>query len=218
MKIEENMTTENVPPDPHAPSGLDLAAVRFPGVDSAYEAFTAAREKAGGAPWIKHVGFVERHNDGHMVLRGTFAGHYVDVDEAVHVSERGAGEGAAAAGLIGVLGGPPGIAVGLVLGGLVGSLLGKPTETDPEPYALVEQLRAALPRPSSAIVMIGPAHDVEEMLAAIGDDGGEVIRHTLTVEQVAALEASLADAPTGSPGPSRRGEQAVEASEPGTNS
>jgi uncharacterized membrane protein len=212
------MTTDNVSLDPHAPSGLDLAGVRFPGVDSAYEAFTAARASAGNAPWIQHVGFVERHNDGHMVLRGTFAGHYVDVDEALHLSEPGGGEGATVGGLIGVLGGPPGIAVGLVLGGLVGSLLGKPTETDAEPHELVEELRAALPRPSSAIVMIGPSRDVDEMLAAIGDGGGEVIRQTLTVEQAAALEASLADAPAGSLGPSRLGEQAVEASEPGPSS
>ncbi|HWF50485.1 MAG TPA: DUF1269 domain-containing protein [Solirubrobacteraceae bacterium] len=212
------MTTDNVSLDPHAPSGLDLAAVRFPAVDAAYEAFTAARASAGGAPWIQHVGFVERHNDGHMVLRGTFAGHYVDVDEALHLSEPGGGEGATVGGLIGVLGGPPGIAVGLVLGGLIGSLVGKPTETDAEPHALVEQLRAAVPRPSSAIVMIGPARDVDEMLAAIADSGGEVIRQTLTVEQAAALEASLVDAPEGSSGPSRRGEQAVEASEPGTSS
>jgi uncharacterized membrane protein len=214
------MTTDNVPVDPHAPSGLDLAVVRFPGMDvnSAYEAFTAARDRAGGAAWIQHVGFVERHNDGHMVLRGTFAGHYIDVDEAVHISESGAGEGATAAGLVGVFGGPPGIAVGLVLGGLVGSLVGKPTETDAEPHALVERLRAALPRPSSAIVMIGPARDVDEMMAAIGDNGGEVIRETLTVEQAAAVEASLADAPEGSAGPSRRGEQAVEASEAGPSS
>jgi uncharacterized membrane protein len=189
------MTTDNVPPDPHAPSGVDLGVVRFPGVNPAYEAFVAARERAGGAPWIRQVGFVERHSDGHLVLRGTFAGHYLDVDEAVHVSERGAGEGAAAGGLVGVLGGPPGIAVGLVLGALIGSLVGKPTETDPEPHALVEQLRTEVPRSTSAVVMIGSARDVDDMLAAIGDSGGEVIRETLTFEQAAAIDASLADAP-----------------------
>jgi uncharacterized membrane protein len=218
MNLEENMTNANVPPDPHAPSGLDLAVVRFSGMDAAYEAFVAARDRAGDAPWIHQVGFVERHSDGHLVLRGIFASHYVDVDEAVHLSEPGGGEGAAAGGLIGVLGGPPGIAVGLVLGGLIGALVGKPTETDPEPHELVAELRAELPRSSSAIVMIGRARDVDEMLAAIGDIGGEVARHTLTVEQAAALEASLADAPAGSLGPSRLGEQAIEASEPGPSS
>jgi hypothetical protein len=44
--------------------------------------------------------------------------------------------------------------------------------------------------------MIGPGPDVDEMLTAIADAGGDVTRHTLTVEQAAALEASLADRPT----------------------
>ena len=206
------MTSES--PDPNAPSGLDLAAVRFSGMGASYEAFVAARDRARDAPWIHQVGFVEHHSNGHVVLRGTFAGHYLDIDEAFHVSETGAGEGAAAGGLLGVLGGPPGIAVGLVLGGLIGSLAGKPTETDSEPHELVEDLLAELPRSSSAIVMIGHAQDVDEMLSAMGDLGGTVIRHTLTVEQAAALEASLAGAPAESPGPSRLGEQAAEASEP----
>jgi hypothetical protein len=30
--------------------------------------------------------------------------------------------------------------------------------------------------------MIGPARDVDEMLTAIDESGGEVIRHTLSVE------------------------------------
>jgi uncharacterized membrane protein len=102
----------------------------------------------------------------------------------------------------------------MVLGAIIGSQLGPPTETDPEPQALVEQLRAALAPSSSAIVMIGPARDVDEMLAALADSGGDVIRQTLTAEQGVALEASLRDRPVGSPGPSRQGEEAVEAAEP----
>jgi hypothetical protein len=43
------MRKENPLTDPHAPSGLDLAVVRFAGVDTAYEAFVAARDRAGEA-------------------------------------------------------------------------------------------------------------------------------------------------------------------------
>jgi peptide-methionine (S)-S-oxide reductase len=35
------------------------------------------------------VGLVQHRESGHLVLRGTFARRYVDVDEALHVSERG---------------------------------------------------------------------------------------------------------------------------------
>jgi hypothetical protein len=75
-------------------------------------------------------GFVERHHDGRLLLRGTFAGHYLDVDEEDRVSQKGAGEGAATGGLVGVLLGPPGIAVGLLLGALVGANVGGTHEVE----------------------------------------------------------------------------------------
>jgi hypothetical protein len=99
------------------------------------------------------VGIVEHHHDGHLVLRGTFAGHYVDLDEALHVSQRGAAEGSAI-GALGALLGPPGFAVGVVTGLVIGSQLGKPSEVDPEPEPLSNQLRAAVPRSGSAVVLI----------------------------------------------------------------
>jgi hypothetical protein len=62
---------------------LDLALLSFDGINAATGAFAAARDRSGAAgPWASEVGFVEHHEDGHLVLRGTFAGHYVDVDEA----------------------------------------------------------------------------------------------------------------------------------------
>ena len=65
---------------------LDFALVSFEGVNSAAEAFAVARGSSGAAArWTSEVGFVEHHDNGHLVLRGTFAGHYVDVDEALHV-------------------------------------------------------------------------------------------------------------------------------------
>jgi uncharacterized membrane protein len=191
--------------------------VRFQGGGSATENFVAARDRTGAdAPWTRQVGLVEHHHNGHLVLRGTFAGHYVDVDEALHASERGAGEGFAGGALVGVLLGPPGLAVGMTVGALVGSQLGAPSEADAEPQLLVDQLRAAVPRSGSgsAIVSIASARDVDEMLTAIGDSGGEVIRQTLTAEQSAALQMSLSATPAAARRPSRAGEQAVEASEP----
>src|SRR6185436_7865447 len=147
---------------------LELGLVRFRGGGSATDAFVAARERSGPkAPWTREVGLVEHHHDGHLVLRGTFAGHYVDVDEALHVSERGTAEGFVGGGVIGtLLGGPPGLAAGLVVGAILGSQAGKPSEADSEPQLLVDQLRAAVPRSGSAIVLIAAPGDVDDMLSA----------------------------------------------------
>jgi uncharacterized membrane protein len=193
---------------------LDFALVRFPGEGTATEAYVAGSDRSGaGARWVREIGFVEHHHNGHLVVRGTFAGHYVDVDEALHVSERGAGEGFVGGAAVGLLLGPPGIAVGMALGAILGSQLGERSETDREPSLLADQLRTAVPRSDSAIVLIGPAADVDEMLAAIAERGGEVVRHTFTADEAAVLQASLSEAPAASLGPTVQGEQAVEASE-----
>jgi uncharacterized membrane protein len=193
---------------------LDFALVRFHGEGTATDAFVAGRERAGyDARWAQEVGFVEHHHNGHLVLRGTFAGHYVDIDEALHVSERGAAEGFVGGAAIGLVLGPPGIAVGMALGGILGSQVGQRSEVDAEPQLLADQLRMAVPRSDSAIVLIGPSADVDAMLAAVADRGGEVSRHTYTDDEAAAVQASLSSAPAASAGPSLAGEQAVEASE-----
>jgi len=196
--------------------GLDFALLSFAGVNRAYEAFAAARSRSGPSAWTSEVGFVEHHANGHLVLRGTFAGHYIDDDEALHVSERGAGEGGAAGAVVGALvAGPLGFALGTVLGATIGSQVGKPNERDVEPEILVERLRDAVPPSGSAIVLIADTKDVDEMSAAIGDTEGRLSRAALTPEAEAAIQASLSGSAAASPGPSQRGEEAVEASEPG---
>ena len=179
--------------------------IRFDGEGTAVERYATARDgstrpgrQLTEAPWTRDVGFVERHHNGRILLRGTFAGHYLDVDEGDRVSQKGAGEGAATGGLVGVLGGPPGIAVGLLLGALVGANVARPDEVEAEPQALTERLREGVPRGSSAIVMIAPAAEVDEMLSALGDSAPELVRRTLADDETAALEASLSAAPPGS--------------------
>ncbi len=175
---------------------LDFALACFDGETAAAESLYSARAPRGAdPPWTREVGFVEHHRNGHLILRGTFAGHYVDVDETDHVSQKGAGEGAVAGGLVGVLLGPAGIALGLLVGGIIGSQVGDASETEPEPQALADQLRDLVPRSCSAIVVIAPAHDVDEMLAAVGDTARSTSRRSVTDEQAAALQASLSTTP-----------------------
>ena len=182
---------------------LDLAVVRFAGEGTAVEKYAGARDGSrsrfarGPAPrWTRGVGFVERHHNGRLLMRGTFAGHYVDVDESDDVSQKGAGEGAASGGLLGVLLGPPGIAVGLLVGALAGAHFGGSKELEAEPQALTASLRDAVPRSSSAIVMIAAPDEVDELLAALGESAQDVVRRTLTDDEVTALEASLSPAPS----------------------
>ena len=181
---------------------LDLAVAQFDGEGTAVRQYAAAKERPGtDPPWTQRVGFVEHHHNGRLLLRGTFAGHYLDVDESDRVSQNRAGEGAAAGGLVGVLLGPPGIAVGLVLGAVIGSKGANPSDLEAEPEALAGQLREAVPRSSSAIVLVAEAPEVDEMVAALKDAAHGITRLTLTAGQETALEASLNMAPRVSPKP-----------------
>ena len=160
---------------------------------------------------MRRVGLVEHHTNGHWVMRGTFAGHYLDVDEGLHASERGAVDGFVGGAALGSLLGPPGLAAGMVLGAMIGSQIVRPSEGDQAPHTLGGEFRNDLPSPGSAIALIGDEQDVDEMLSALPLHGA-IIRRTLTPSQAAALEGSLEAAPPASPGPSVAGEQAVAAS------
>ena len=95
---------------------LDVALVSFPTQHGAVSAFSATPDDA---PWKQEVAFVERHHNGRVAVRGTFAGHFVDVDESDHTSGPGTLEGALTGTLVGAIFGlgPPGAAFGFVLGG-----------------------------------------------------------------------------------------------------
>ena len=90
----------------------------------------------------------------------------------------------------------------------------QPTEVDAEPQPFADRLRRVVPRSGSAILLIADAHDVAELLAVSGERTA-VIRKPLTAEEASALEESLSAWPAASPGPTRRGEEATEASEGG---
>lgn len=171
---------------------LESVVVPFAGDNTASVRFAEARDRSSrDARWTRDVGLVEHHRSGRLLLRGMFAGHYLDVDESDHVSQKGAGEGAVAGGLIGVLAGPPGIALGLLIGGLVGSQAGTPSEVEAEPQELAERLRAAIPKGSSAVVLIAEDAEIEELLTALGDQAPSAARQPVSETQAATLEASL---------------------------
>jgi uncharacterized membrane protein len=183
---------------------LDVALVSFPAQHGAISAFAASPSDAA---WKQEVAFVERHRNGRVSVRGTFAGHYVDVDESDHTSEPGTVEGAMTGALVGAIFGLglPSAAFGFVLGGAVGAVVGKPTEVEAEPETLVDELRAAVPKGGSAVVLLAAPEHVDVLLAELAGTDGEVTRRSLSPEQTAALERELKATPIASSGPSQRG-------------
>jgi uncharacterized membrane protein len=179
---------------------LEIAVVRFDGEGTAVKRYAGAKERLGDAPWTQKVGFVECHHNGRLLLRGLFAGHYLDVDESDHVSQKGAAEGAAAGGIAGLLLGPAGLAAGLALGGLIGSQVAHGSEIEAEPEAFAQQLRELIPRSSSAVVMIAGRPEVDEMVEALAEGAQSTVRRTLSDEEATALEASLGPPPASTPG------------------
>jgi len=196
---------------------MEIALVALDGVNTAAEVFAKARDRsAAPGGWQAQVGLVEHHEAGHLVLRGTFAGHYVDVDEAAHVSEAGAAKGWRTGALIGFLLGPPGFAVGSVVGAAAGSQEGEPGERDREPTLLVDKLRAAVPAPGSGVVLVADAGDVDEMLSAFELGDAQVTRRTLSAEDLAVVNAALSEAPAAASAPprARRGGSRAARSQP----
>lgn len=189
---------------------LDLALIGFKGQSTAASVFGTLRDRVGSAaPWTSEVAIVEHLGHDRMSVRGTFASRYVDVEETDHVSQPRAAEGALTGAVVGVIFGPPGFAAGLVLGGIIGADTGTPTEREPEPELLIDELREAVPSGHSAIVLLAEPTHVDAMLSALEkSDDGVVVRRPLTAGQASALIASIATDPPASDGPTVRGEAA----------
>jgi hypothetical protein len=73
-------------PGPAAPryhaDTRDLAIVLFDGLGAAERAYGNVRDGAPHAAWLPDVAFAERHRHDHLVVRGTFAGRFLDLGDA----------------------------------------------------------------------------------------------------------------------------------------
>ena len=90
---------------------------------------------------------------------------------------------------------PAGFAVGSVLGAVIGSQEGEPSERDREPTLLADRLRAAVPTPGSGVVLAARASVVDEMLSAFELDEAQVTRRTLSQDERAVIDIALTDEP-----------------------
>jgi hypothetical protein len=168
----------------------DLTVLAFAHADGAERAFGDVRARTPEAAWVRDVAFVECHHRGRIAVRGTFAGHWVDVENVGDAVRQGTAEGAVAEAVAGLAFGPPAFAEDLAAGG---SPAGR--------VDLLDAVRAALPENSSGIVALAPPPDADALIAAFHDRPARATRHRLSAPDAAALEAAVASAPRAAPGP-----------------
>jgi uncharacterized membrane protein len=175
-------------------AALDLALMVFEHTEGAEQAYSRAPREVDGIAWAREVAFVEHHGPGRIVVRGTFAGHYVDADDFEDFVGSRVTAGAVAGGTVGLLLGPPGLAAGFVAGGIVEGLASEHARPQLR-GELFDEVRNEVPEKSSAVILLAPAQHVDAMVTALEPLGGRAVRHHLTAEATQALQAAVADSP-----------------------
>ena len=128
------------------------------------------------------------------MVRGTFAGRYIDLDERGDVIGKRTGEGALTGAVAGFCFGPMGLAVGLVAGASAGGM----SESAHAPRlhdALLDEVRADVPEKASALLLLASPEHVDAMVALFADRDGKVVRHHLSPEAARSLEDAVAGRP-----------------------
>ena len=184
-----------VVPRRHGQDARELAVLTFDHIEGAERAYADARGRASDAPWLREVVFVECHRHGRIVVRGTFAGHYLDVDDVADAIGQDTVVGAAAGALVGLAFGPPGFAVGLVAGGVAGGVHETAAHTPEESGALFDEIRHDIPEGSSGIVALVSADDSAALTEALHERAIRLTHHRLSDAEAAALRAAVAQAP-----------------------
>jgi uncharacterized membrane protein len=178
-------------------SAADLALMVFEHTEGAERAYSNASDPG---EWSREVAFVEHHRHDRIVVRGTFAGHYVDADDDEQFIGAKTAEGALGGAAAGLLFGPMGLAVALIGGGVAGGIAQE--HSGPRlRSALFDELRKEVPERFSAVILMAAPEHVDAMIAALEGHGGQLVRHRLTPEVAEALNAAVADSPSAAPRP-----------------
>ena len=177
---------------------MDAAVIAFHHIEGAEREYASVLARVSGAPWLRKVAFIEVHHRGRIVVRGTIAGRYVDIEDEGDVIGRDAAIGAIIGLAVGLPFGPPGWAVGLVAGGAAGGL----HETNHIPTLrgpAFDEIRKDVPANSSAVLLVADPGDVDAMVSAFAETAGRLTRYHLSPEAYAELEAAVATSPPAAP-------------------
>ncbi len=183
----------NAHPPVREPAELHLAIVTFDRAGGAEQAFAAVRESHADAPWLRELTIIHRGRR-RLTVRGTFAGHYLDLEEEGDFIGRDTAIGALTGALLGLALGPPGFAAGIVAGGSLGGAV-EATHVEPPHGEFFDQIRVHVPHGASAVVLLASPVHTRAMLGAFAEYEGHVYDRGLTAEQVAVLESAVAGAP-----------------------
>jgi hypothetical protein len=169
---------------------LHVGVARFSGIDGAERAFADAHDRDPAADWMADASFVEVHRHGRIVVRGSVAGHYVDLDGEQDVIGPDAGRGAVAGAALGFLLGPSAFAVGLVGGATVGGVVEASHLPQFEGPAF-DAIRERVPKGSSALVVIATAERVRAMSEALASSAESFEEYRLGQAADAELRSAL---------------------------
>jgi uncharacterized membrane protein len=191
---------EASPPSPVAPrrrgqDARELAVLTFDHIEGAERAYADARGRANDAAWLREVVFVECHRHGRIVVRGTFAGHYLDVDDVADAIGHDTAVGAVAGAVVGLAFGPPGFAVGLAAGGIAGGVHESAAHAPEEDGALFDEIRHDIAEGSSGIVALVSADDSAALVEALHERATRLTHHRLSDAEAATLQAAVVQAP-----------------------
>ena len=173
---------------------LRVGVARFPGADGAERAYADARDRDPDAPWMRETAFVEVHRNGRIVVRGSVAGHYVDLDGVADAMGPATGTGAVVGAAVGFLLGPPAFAVGVVGGATVGGVVEASHVPDQHASAF-DAIRRQVPEGASALVVVSDAATVQAMCEAVTAAAETLHRYPLGPVEEGRLRSALGGAP-----------------------
>lgn len=157
-------------------------AVTFDGKKTAQKALDTLEDYTPVYLWADDVAVVSRSKHGGIRVHSTWA---QDED-----TTKGIGWGAVTGGLLGLILGPAGALAGAAIGGSIGGLIGANEDEifdDPRLDAFAE----SLVNDSSGLVLVGETDTIEDLRAAVGSLGGEIIVTDINANDVKAIRKAL---------------------------
>jgi uncharacterized membrane protein len=163
---------------------LEMVAVRSQGAHSAERALAGLRA-GGDDPWLSEVSVIERDADGRYSVKA----------KSPHLDRDTAAAGAAIGGLtgvfVGLIGGPIGFVLWTALGAITGGAIGAHRQSAFRPA--IESLKDMLPPDASMLVLVADDDVVGALVDATAPTPNDVLRSTLTPDQIDELEGHHRD-------------------------
>lgn len=165
---------------------VEMVAVAFDGTHTAEKELSALRTSQAD-PWLDEVAVLEHHKGGRYSMKAT-SPDYGDEDHVGAGIAIGGGTGL----LLGLIAGPLGLVFWGTMGAMTGGAAGAHEAGAFDP--IVDEVKEALPRGTSALILVAENPTAEKLVSAIGPRGRQTIRQDMTDEQVEQLKQAAVPA------------------------